>query len=84
MKYAFTPKSSNIMAIKAIVINKVIFVLPFCCNKILKNTMILGGLKILLVLPVPVLLSLMLNEVKKQKLKKGIQTIICIPYFCPG
>ena len=52
--------------------------------KILKNTMILGGLKILLVLPVPVLLSLMLNEVKKQKLKKGIQTIICIPYFCPG
>ena len=21
---------------------------------------------------------------KKQKLKKGIQTIICIPYFCPG
>ena len=46
--------------------------------------MILGGLKILLVLPVPVLLSLMLNEVKKQMLKKGIQTIICIPYFCPG
>lgn len=49
--------------------------------KILKNTVILGALKILAVLPVPVLLSLMLNEVKNQKLKKGIQTVICIPYF---
>lgn len=49
--------------------------------KILRNTLILGSLKILIVFPVPVLLALMLNEVKNQKLKKGIQTIICIPYF---
>ena len=49
--------------------------------KILKNTVIFGALKLLIVFPFPVLLALMLNEVKNQKLKKGIQTIICIPYF---
>lgn len=49
--------------------------------KILTNTIILGILKIVIVFPIPVLLSLMLNEIKNQKLKKGVQTIICIPYF---
>lgn len=49
--------------------------------QILGNTIILGLLKTVLVFPIPVLLSLMLNEIKNQKLKKGVQTIICIPYF---
>lgn len=49
--------------------------------KILKNTITLGLLKTVIVFPIPVILSLMLNEIKNQKLKKGIQTIICIPYF---
>lgn len=49
--------------------------------KILRNTLILGTLKIAFVFPVPVVLALMLNEVKNQVLKKSIQTVICIPYF---
>ncbi len=49
--------------------------------QILGNTIILGILKTVLVFPIPVILSLMLNEVKSPKLKKGIQTVICIPYF---
>ena len=31
--------------------------------------------------PIPVILALMLNEIRSAKVKKGIQTVICIPYF---
>lgn len=49
--------------------------------KILRNTIVLGLLKICLTFPIPVILALMLNELRNAKIKKGIQTIICIPYF---
>lgn len=38
-------------------------------------------MKTVLTFPVPVILALMLNELRNAKVKKGIQTIICIPYF---
>lgn len=50
-------------------------------HRILGNTIILGFCKTILIFPIPVLLSLMLNEVKSLKLKKTIQTAIYIPYF---
>ena len=31
--------------------------------------------------PIPVILALMLNEIRNAKVKKVVQTIICIPYF---
>lgn len=49
--------------------------------KILRNTIILGLLKTFLTFPIPVILALMLNEIRSAKVKKGIQTVICIPYF---
>ncbi len=49
--------------------------------RILRNTIILGLLKTFLTFPLPVILALMLNELRNAKIKKGIQTIICIPYF---
>lgn len=49
--------------------------------KILRNTIVLGLLKTVLTFPIPVILALMLNELRNAKIKKGIQTIICIPYF---
>lgn len=49
--------------------------------KILKNTLILGALKTVLTFPIPVILALMLNEIRNAKVKKVVQTIICIPYF---
>lgn len=49
--------------------------------KILRNTIVLGILRTVLTFPIPVILSLMLNELHNLKVKKGIQTIICIPYF---
>lgn len=50
-------------------------------HRILRNTMILGFCKTILIFPIPVILSLMLNEVRGLKLKKAIQTAIYIPYF---
>lgn len=49
--------------------------------KILKNTIVLGLLRTCLTFPIPVILALMLNEISNAKVKKVVQTIICIPYF---
>ena len=49
--------------------------------RILRNTIVLGLLKVFITFPIPVLLSIMLNEVRNHHVKKGIQTVVCIPYF---
>ena len=45
------------------------------------NTMIISFFKIILSIPVPLILSLMLNEVTKSWFKRSVQTIVFIPYF---
>ncbi|MFV0364137.1 MAG: ABC transporter permease [Suipraeoptans sp.] len=50
-------------------------------KRIFTNTLILGLLKTVLIFPIPIILSLMLNEVKNVRLKKVIQTSVYIPYF---
>ncbi|MDO4515498.1 MAG: ABC transporter permease subunit, partial [Lachnospiraceae bacterium] len=49
--------------------------------KILRNSLVLSGLKIVFTVPVPIILALMLDEIRVGSLKKTIQTIICIPHF---
>lgn len=49
--------------------------------KILMNTLILFGMNLLFFFPIPILLALMLNEVRKAFFKKTIQTLIYIPHF---
>ena len=44
--------------------------------KILKNTLVLGILKTVLTFPIPVILALMLNEIRNAKVKKIVQRII--------
>lgn len=48
---------------------------------VLKNTLIINGLKILFLFPLPVICAIMLNEVRSVKYKKFLQTSIYIPYF---
>jgi putative aldouronate transport system permease protein len=48
---------------------------------LLRNTLYLFGLNIVVFFPMPIILSLMLNEVANKKLKSSIQTIIYIPHF---
>jgi len=50
-------------------------------NRIFANTIILGLYKTILIFPIPIVLSIMLNEVRNLKLKKTIQTAVYIPYF---
>jgi putative aldouronate transport system permease protein len=49
--------------------------------RILTNTLILGFLNILFLFPVPIILSLMLNELGGRYFKKTIQTMLNIPHF---
>ncbi|MDF2510346.1 MAG: binding-protein-dependent transporter inner rane component [Herbinix sp.] len=49
--------------------------------RIFTNTLVLGLCKTVLIFPIPVILSLMLNEVKNLKVKKIIQTAVYVPYF---
>ena len=45
------------------------------------NTVILGFLTLLVVFPLPIVLALMLNEVRSRRFKRSIQTISYLPHF---
>ena len=49
--------------------------------KALKNTLVISFLKLLICFPAPIILALMINEVKSEKFKKTIQWAIFLPYF---
>lgn len=48
---------------------------------LLKNTLILGLMNIGLFFPVPIILSLLMNELKSNRFKRIVQTSIYIPHF---
>lgn len=48
---------------------------------LLRNTLILFALNIVVFFPLPIILSLMLNEVRHKMFKSAVQTIIYIPHF---
>jgi len=45
------------------------------------NTVIIGGLTLVIVFPLPIILALMLNEVRKRWFKKAVQTVSYLPHF---
>ena len=45
------------------------------------NTVILGGLTLLICFPLPIVLALMLNELRSRRYKKLVQTISYLPHF---
>ncbi|UVI32025.1 ABC transporter permease [Paenibacillus spongiae] len=49
--------------------------------RILKNTVIIAVFKIIVGFVVPIIVSLLLNEVRKEFFKRGIQTLIYLPHF---
>lgn len=46
-----------------------------------RNTLVISIMNIVFYFPVPLIVALMINELKSLKLKKGIQFLIYIPYF---
>jgi len=49
--------------------------------KVFWNTVILGGLTLVIVFPLPIVLALMLNEVRKQAFKRFVQSVSYLPHF---
>ena len=47
----------------------------------LKNTLTISLYTILLGFPMPILLSLSINEINNRRIKKGIQTVVYMPHF---
>ncbi|MFD0677420.1 MULTISPECIES: ABC transporter permease [unclassified Paenibacillus] len=46
-----------------------------------KNTMILAVLNLFIYFPIPIILALLLNELRSQLFKRVVQTVIYIPHF---
>jgi putative aldouronate transport system permease protein len=59
---------------------KRIFDDPAAINAV-KNTFIIAGLKTLFLFPIPIILALMLNEIKTNSFKRITQTIVYFPNF---
>lgn len=50
-------------------------------GRALRNTLIISSLKLVICFPMPILVSLLINEVRGVRLKKTIQTAVYIPNF---
>lgn len=48
---------------------------------LLRNTLAISSIKLIFFFPIPVFISLLLNEVKNQTFKKTVQSIIYLPHF---
>lgn len=59
---------------------KYLFSLPDI-DKVIFNTFFIAGMKLLLGVLVPVVVALLLNEIRIAPVKKGIQTLIYFPHF---
>ncbi|NUR70340.1 MAG: sugar ABC transporter permease [Hamadaea sp.] len=49
--------------------------------QVFTNTLIIGGLTLVVLFPLPVVLALLLNEVRTRALKRLVQTISYLPHF---
>jgi putative aldouronate transport system permease protein len=49
--------------------------------EVIRNTVIISGLKILFAFPAPIILALLLNELRQPKFKRVIQTMSYLPNF---
>ena len=48
---------------------------------LLSNTLIINGMKIVFLFPIPIICAILLNEIRQASYKKFLQTTIYIPYF---
>lgn len=49
--------------------------------ELIRNTLVIFGLNVAFSFPFPIVLALMINELKSNKFKKAVQTIIYLPHF---
>ncbi|RKL64882.1 protein lplB [Salipaludibacillus neizhouensis] len=49
--------------------------------RVLRNTLVMGFLRVTFMFAVPLILALMINEIRHSLMKKGVQTALYIPHF---
>lgn len=49
--------------------------------RIIRNTVVISGLKLLFGFPAPILLALLINELANQSFKRAVQTVSYLPHF---
>ncbi len=59
---------------------RTLFSSPVFLN-VLKNTIIISSMKLFLLMPVPIAVSLMLNELRGDRFRKYVQSVIYLPHF---
>lgn len=92
--YGYGPMIGIIIAFKNLMPSRGIFGSPFVglenfkyvwdlpdTVQVLENTVVIAFFKIILNLTVPILLALLLNEVRLKVFKRTVQTVIYFPYF---
>lgn len=92
--FKYYPMYGSIIAFKEFKLAKGIFNSPWVGFKyfeklmkskefiqVFKNTLLISIMNLCFSFPVPIITSLMINEVKNNKMKRMIQTIIYVPYF---
>ena len=58
-----------------------IFFNSLYCERVFKNTIYLSLLRLIFSFPAPILLALMINEIRANWFKRTVQTITYLPYF---
>lgn len=48
---------------------------------VLRNTLVINGLKIIVLFPIPIICAILLNEIRSLTYRKLMQTAIYVPYF---
>ena len=92
--FKYVPLSGILIAFKDFIPRKGIFGSPLVgmenfeymfslpdTMRVLWNTLKIAVLKIAINFPIPIIIAILLNEVKSRKFKKSVQTIIYLPYF---
>jgi putative aldouronate transport system permease protein len=49
--------------------------------RVLRNTLVISGLKILINFPIPIIFAVMINELRAKRFKKVVQTVSYLPHF---
>lgn len=53
----------------------------YYCARLIRNTLLISVYSIIFGFPAPILLALLLNELKSQKYKRVVQTVTYLPHF---
>ena len=49
--------------------------------RLFRNTLFLSFLNLVIVFPIPIIVSLLLNEIRIELFKRGVQTLVYVPHF---